>query len=266
MGLVVKGETLVKINRLVVVLSCVIFSGSVGAGAMGSGVKMDDWWLSDDVCPVAETPSMRYPWEHVITASMGPVYTHNNGQSQTFYLRPEIIKTYEATPTSNTLFYGEFFLGMQKQLTPLFINLNGNIWDDADSAFDNYSYSYKIQHTHVAVKGKLLADPGYWFIPWVSASLGVGFNNSHAYENTPLIFEAITMPNFASYTKSSFTYTLGVGIQKTLNSYWQVGIGYEFANWGQSQLNPASGQTLNSGLSLSHLYTNGILFNLTYFL
>lgn len=42
------------------------------------------------------------------------------------------------------------------------------------------------------------------------------------------------------------------------------GIGYEFADWGRSQLNRAPGQTLNSGLSLSHLYTNGFLFNLTY--
>lgn len=63
---------------------------------------------------------------------------------------------------------------------------------------------------------------------------------------------------------TAFVYTLSAGIQKALNSRWQVGAGYEFADWGQSQLGRASGQTLNSGLSLKHLYTNGILFNLTY--
>lgn len=101
-------------------------------------------------------------------------------------------------------------------------------------------------------------------MPWVSASLGVGFNDAHDFQNTPLISEAVTMPNFASNTKTSFSYTLGVGIQKTLSPHWQVGMGYEFADWGQSQLNRASSQTLNSGLSLNHLYTNGVLFNLTY--
>ena len=142
--------------------------------------------------------------------------------------------------------------------------LSGNIWDDADSTFNNYSYSYQIQHTHVAIKGKLLADQGYWVIPWVSASLGVGFNDAHGFQNTPLISQAVTIPNFASNTQTSFTYTLGAGVQKILNRHWQIGAGYEFSDWGQSTLNRASGQTLNSGLNSNHLYTNGLLFNLTY--
>ena len=72
------------------------------------------------------------------------------------------------------------------------------------------------------------------------------------------------MSNFASNSTTAFTYTLGAGVQRQLNPHWQAGIGYEFADWGRSQLNRASGQTLNSGLSLSQLYTNGFLFNLTY--
>jgi opacity protein-like surface antigen len=82
--------------------------------------------------------------------------------------------------------------------------------------------------------------------------------------NTPTIFQAIVNPNFSSNTKSSFTYTLGAGVQKMLNNNWQVGVGYEFADWGKSQLGRAAGQTLGNGLALSHLYTNGILFNITY--
>lgn len=101
-------------------------------------------------------------------------------------------------------------------------------------------------------------------MPWVSASLGIGFNNTHDFQNSPLISEAVTMTNFASSTQTSFTYTLGAGAQKVLNPHWQIGAGYEFSDWGQSQLNRASGQMLNSGLSLNHLYTNGVLFNLTY--
>ena len=142
--------------------------------------------------------------------------------------------------------------------------LSGHIWDDADPEFDNYVYDYKIQHTRVAVKGKLLADAGYWLTPWISGSLGVGFNNSHEFENTPLIFEAIRNPDFASHTETAFSYTLGAGVQKALNNHWQVGVGYEFADWGKSNLGRALGQTLNTGLSLNHFYTNGVLFNLTY--
>lgn len=55
-----------------------------------------------------------------------------------------------------------------------------------------------------------------------------------------------------------------LGAQKALNQHWQVGVGYEFADWGISQLGRAAEQTQNSGLTLNHLYTNGVLFNLTY--
>jgi opacity protein-like surface antigen len=227
------------------------------AGTMGSIVAPKDWtWVG--------------------TLSAGPVW-ESAGQAQTFYLTPGIIKTYAASNVTHVLADGEVFVGIQKNLPKMLqgqlgltvavtsnAKLSGNIWDDADSTFNNYSYSYQIQHTHIAAKGKLLADRGYWVIPWVSASLGVGFNRAHDFQNTPLTSEAVTMPNFASNTQTRFTYTLGAGVQKVLNQHWQVGAGYEFADWGQSQLRGASGQTLNSGLSLNHLYTNGVLFNLTY--
>ena len=212
----------------------------------------------------------------VATLSLGPVW-ENNGTTQTFYLAPNIEKTYAANHASHALVDGEFFLGIQKPLreklegqiglavaTTGNASLSGNSWDDADSLFNNYTYHYQVRHTHLALKGKLLADRGYSVTPWVSGSLGVGFNQAHDFSNTPTISEAVVMSNFASNTTTAFTYTLGAGVQRQLNPHWQAGIGYEFADWGRSQLNRASGQTLNSGLSLPHLYTNGLLFNLTY--
>lgn len=215
-------------------------------------------------------------WRWVGTFSVGPVW-ESNGQTQTFYLTPEIEKTYAAQQPTHALADGELFIGKQKQLshalqaqlglavsTTSDASLAGQIWDDADPQFANYNYSYKIQHTHLAVKSKLLMDKEFWLMPWISGSLGVGFNNAHAYQNTPLIYEAVVNPNFASHTNSTFTYTLGAGVQKTINQHWQVGLGYEFADWGKSNLGRAAEQTLNSGLQINHFYTNGLLFNLTY--
>lgn len=212
----------------------------------------------------------------VATLSLGPAW-ENTGNTQTLYLTPDIEKTYAANHASHALVDGEIFLGIQKPLreklegqiglavaTTGNASLSGNIWDDADSLFNNYTYHYQVRHTHLALKGKLLADRGYSVTPWVSGSLGVGFNQADDFSNTPTINEAVVMSNFASNTTTTFTYTLGAGVQRHLNQHWQAGIGYEFADWGRSQLNRASGQTLNSGLSLSHLYTNGLLFNLTY--
>ena len=164
---------------------------------------------------------------------------------------------------------------MQRALSSIFIgqfgvagavstdaHLSGAIWDDADPQFDNYTYKYQVQHGHVAIKGKILADDGYWAMPWLSGSVGVGFNTAHHFDNTPTIFEAVKNPNFTSHTTTTFTYTVGAGLQKNLNQNWQIGVGYEFADWGKSQLGRAVGQTLNSGLKLDHLYTNGLMLTL----
>jgi opacity protein-like surface antigen len=212
----------------------------------------------------------------VTTLSVGPAW-ENAGNTQTLYLAPNIEKTYSANHASHALVDGEIFLGIQNPIrekidgqiglsvaTTGNASLSGNVWDDANSLFNNYTYNYQVRHKHVAIKGKLLADRGYCVTPWVSGSLGVGFNQAHDYSNTPTISEAVVMSNFASNTTTAFTYTLGAGVQQHLNQHWQAGIGYEFADWGKSQLSRASGQTLNSGLSLSRLYTNGLLFNLTY--
>ena len=238
-------------NSFVLVLSASLLTGSALAGTMGTITKQPDWtWVG--------------------ALSMGPTWPTNSTASQTFYLTPTIEKTYTAKRSSNAIFDGEVFLGLQKSVSQMVqaqlglavaatsnATRSGDIWDDASIEFNNYIYNYKVQHTHVAAKGKLLADGGYWLIPWVSASLGVGFNDAHGFKNTPTIFEAVPTPNFASNTQTTFTYTLGAGVQKSLNTHWQIGVGYEFADWGKSRLGRAAEQTLNQGLGLNHLYTNG---------
>lgn len=212
---------------------------------------------------------------YVMSLSTGPAW-QNNGESQTFYLYPNIEKTYHAKDTTNLLWNGELFLGIQKnwcatwqsQLGLAFAaagkaNLKGEIWDDADPQFNNYSYHYHVNHQHIALKGKILKDMGYSVIPWVSASIGIGFNKAQGFANTPTIQEAVTMPNFVSKTVTAFSYNIGIGVQKIISNTWQIGIGYEFNDWGQSQLGRAEGQTIGKGLKLNHLYTNGLVVNLT---
>lgn len=244
-------------NSVVLLLSTSLLSASALAGTMGSAPQVQDW-----------------AW--VATLSVGPVWEHG-GKTQTFNLTPDIEKTYTANQSTKALSDGEVFVGLQKRLSYTLqgqlglavaattnARFSGVIWDDANPEFNNYIYNYKLQHTQVAVKGKLLADTGYWFTPWLSGSAGLGFNDAHAFNNTPIIFEALPSPNFASHRETTFTYTLAAGLQKAVNNHWQIGVGYEFADWGKSQLGRALGQTLNDGLALNHLYTNGVLLNLTY--
>ncbi|MCE3044847.1 outer membrane protein [Legionella sp. 16cNR16C] len=245
-----------KKQTALLALTTSIFASYSVAGTMGPVVAKDWTWVS--------------------SVSVGPAWARA-GDTQTFFLAPEIEKTYVARKSTKALAVAELFFGAQKSLSDQWsgqlgielattsrVRLQGNIWDDADPSFDNYTYSYKVKHNRIVAKGKLLLDKGYFVIPWVSASVGAGFNRSYAFQNTPTIFEAVPNADFANHTKTTFAYTLGAGVQKSLNEHFQVGVGYEFADWGRSELGRAAGQTLNTGLQLDHLYTHGVLFNLTW--
>ena len=229
----------------------------------------------DLVAPVSGFFSMLAS-SYIVTLSGGQVW-ESDGQTQTLNLAPGIEKTYTANQPTNTLAVGELFLGIQRPLMQnlqgqagfAFVmtgdaTLSGNIWDDADPVFNNYTYKYNVKHSHVALKGKLLGDWGWPVMPWISGSVGVGINRASDFTNSPTIYEAVPNANFSSNTITSFTYTLGIGMQRLLTENWQAGIGYEFADWGKSQLGAAAGQTSENGLSLTHLYTNGVMLNLTY--
>ena len=213
----------------------------------------------------------------VATLSAGPAW-YNQSNTQSIALQPDFINTYvEHTPTQ-ILASGEFFLGLQQTVNALWLTqfgvavstdssarIQGDVWELADPTFDNFTYQYKIIHTHVAAKGKLLSR---WFsktvLPYVAGSIGVGFNQAYQFTVTPTIYAAVAPPPFAQNTQTSFTYTVGAGIQKVITTHWQTSIGYEFGDWGKSQLSPAVGQTINTGLSLNHLYTNQLQFGITY--
>lgn len=220
-------------------------------------------------------PQALSSWPWVAALSIGPIW-EKSGQTQTISLAPEVEKTYTTDDALNTLAEGSFFIGLQKPLQKQLqsqlglavgitsqAKMSGHIWDDADPQFDNHTYNYQIEHTHLLLQGKILVE-GYAIIPWLSGGAGIGFNKAQSFQNTPTLFEALPNNNFTSNTTTTFTYTISAGIQKSLSKNWQIGIGYEFADWGDSQLGRAPEQVLNGGLGLNHLYTNGLLFNLTY--
>ena len=213
---------------------------------------------------------------YVVTLSAG-AEQESGGSNQTFYLAPDIVKSFMANKSTHVITNAELFLGLQRFLIPglngqLGLDfgisnnaaLAGTIWDDADPQFNNYTYRYQVRHSHVLVKGKFLLDFGIAISPWISGGVGVGFNNAYGFGTRTILFNALDAQNFSSHTTTTFTYTIGAGLEYAIDKNWQAGVGYEFADWGKSQLGTAQGQTLGGGLTSDHLYTNSILLNLTY--
>ncbi|MDR3442570.1 MAG: outer membrane beta-barrel protein [Legionella sp.] len=245
-------------NKPSIIITLLALSKVLQAGTMGPAVTPD-------------------AWRPVLTLSAGPAWSNNNGKTQTVFLQSDIEKTYAAKKRSSTLGTGELFLGVQKLVHERVlgqlgvavaaasnIKLAGDIWEDADPEFNNFTYAYNVNQLRVAAKGKLLANWEHSVAPYISGSLGVGFTNAHNFSITPKIFEEIPAPGFRRHNNTTFSYTVGAGLQKSINNNLQAGIGYEFADWGKSHLRRAPGQTLNSGLHLSSIYTHELQFSLSY--
>ena len=259
---------------------------SEGATKNNSGPSWVSFWpsipsrTSDTKKPVDRMGQAPMYMPLVVGFSAGPAWANGAGMTQSFYSSPQTSRTYLAnqrSTVSSALADFEVFLGIHRPLSERVqaqfglaiaattdVSATGEIWDDEEPPHNNFIYSYKVQHAHLAAKGKLVIDIKRPVKPYLSGSIGVGFNRASGYNNVPLIFEAGHIDNFTNNTVTALTYTLGLGLQYELSRNWQVGGGYEFADWGSNELGKAADQTMNSGLSMNHLYTNNFMLNITY--
>jgi|GEM_PF-591897 len=215
-----------------------------------------------------------------ISFNIGPAFTEP-GFTQTLLLWPETQNTYLSTGDTDTVGFIEVFFGGTRHFNKGYdaalglsllgstnMNPEGDVLIASSPQFNNFFYSYKINHSHIALKGKLSSETFFHVPsvqPYVSGSVGVGFNYAYQFGMTPKLFEAVTPPLFQPNTETSFIYTVGIGLQKPLNNHWLIGAGYTFSDWGQSKLAAAPEQTLTGhGLTLNRLYVNAIELGFTY--
>ncbi|MDI1353185.1 MAG: hypothetical protein PSV35_10540 [bacterium] len=230
--------------------------------------------IGSDPIYVLATP---LSWGSIITAS-GGIALASPGQNQ--YLYPYPNPYYEhamynsKTRVSGT---GEIFFGLQRSVNNAILGelgLGVAAMSDATvtgiidivNAGQQYSYSYKVHHARIELKGRLIADNWLRSMqPYLSGSFGVGYNGSHDYEPVVSFVPLYSYPWYASNTALALSYTLGIGVQTKITPHWQVGVGYQFADLGKSYLNNvANDTTVSEGLRMAHLYTNEFLLNVSY--
>jgi hypothetical protein len=218
-------------------------------------------------------------WAPIITLSGGPAWA-KPGQNQYLYSNPPPQNDYyHYNSKTGILATSEIFFGLQRFVYPCLIGqlglgvagasdakASGEV--DVDGIPAVNAYDYKVNHARIELKGKLIATYYKLVQPYVSGSFGGGFNNTHAY--VPTTIDPVLYPPFwfAAKTTRAFSYTLGAGLQTNLDRHWQVGAGYEFADWGKSYLAPDPLRPLypivTNGPGLTHLYTHELLFSLSY--
>ncbi|MDF1828408.1 MAG: SPOR domain-containing protein [Legionellaceae bacterium] len=215
-----------------------------------------------------------------VTLNVGPGWS-DAGKTQIVTVQPDIQSTYVKTNSTRAVAVGEIYAGYEQFIADNYkaqfgvavqaasnLDLTGDVLIDSDPNFNNMFYTYSINHLAFALKGKLLSahDTQRFFAlrPYLSGSVGLGFNQSHKFGLNAKIFEQVVPPLFKSHTTTAFTYTLGAGLQKRVSPDWIVGVGYDFADWGKSNLAAATGQTFGGGLALNHVYMNELQFGFTY--
>lgn len=250
------------------IIGSTFFSLGAIAGTMGD---LDEY--QDETAPACHK---------TITVSGGPVwYAGGEIAHQSLALTPGNFYIYSPDKPTDILGYGEVFFALNKPVSPLLagelgiaLGYSGNagvrgtfITNGPGTNLNNYLY--KIKNYRVGMKGKLLGEYGFWVKPYLSATLGVGFNDAYSYFSNPLVAGQTTPPPFADNTTIAFTYAAGIGLEAMVSPQWRIGVGYEFGDWGKSELGaiatPIQGITpLNQGLKLDNFYTHTALASISY--
>lgn len=214
--------------------------------------------------------------QYVLAISGGAAWT-SAGETQTIYTQSNVYNTYAANNNAHALGFGELFFGEERSLGHYFAhepgfavsdssldNISGDVWQLGNPTQNNLTYQYNVNQVRLAVVDKILLNTKY-LQPYVSGSVGVGFNHAYDYASTPSNATAVAPAPYGSNTTTAFTYTVGAGLQTTFKKHWQTAVGYEFEDWGASSLSAVPNQSVgSSGLNLNHIYSSAIKFTLGY--
>ena len=229
---------------------------------------------ASSVYVAAAEPSKSPSVQYLVDLSLGPAWVSGIKENpQRFNQDTDYEMEYLYNKTSNSpLLDAELFLGIQKAVSAdiigqlglvttatSIISLKGTIWEFSDPTFNNFAYKYKLSHTDVGIKGKLILKTNLFVNPYVSSNIGMNFNQTQGLAVSPLTEEETYNPPIENHRSSSFMYSFGIGVQKTINTNWQLAIGYQFKNLGQTSLIVDGDQ-----LSSSELHLNFLQFEVTY--
>lgn len=220
-------------------------------------------------------------WHAVLSIGAGAAISSDIGKSKTFpIVNPITDEFYVYSAKSSNQIAGVFdgFIGAEWMFHPQWALQMGpgynQAWNfrakgsylqgaDPESA-DQYSYHYNILTRQLLAEGKLLYHFKPCYHPYVLLGLGAAFNDASDYGTNVPPFLTFTR-QYKDNTQTSFTYTVGLGIDVDVLEHLRLGIGYRFSDFGQVKLGNATIDTtsVNGTLSQNHLYASEVLAQIT---
>lgn len=215
------------------------------------------------------------PYHAIVTLSGGIAGTSID-MGETFQ---NDLRTYDYDLNSNTtagLWGG--FIGAEKRFITTAMQLglsyyqassfhvSGDLGQGVDP-LDIYSYqaNYNIITRQLLIEGKLLLLQQGRYHPYFNGGLGTAFNTSTDYD-VNYDPELTTTALFKSDTKTAFSYMVGAGVDIDINQTLRLGIGYRYANFGNTTLGDGSinGIPIEQTLVVDDLDASEVLLQLTF--
>jgi opacity protein-like surface antigen len=207
--------------------------------------------------------------------SGGLDFIRTNGNQRLILLDsiPEYYTGHQAYKTSGSVGFGfglerEFRsnLSWQIGLAGYFnsaVKASGHRWEFGLPDFDNFTYKYQVKSSRAVVTGKLLGTYQEHYHPYMSGELGASFNRASGYSEKPLLDEEFPMEPFSAHTQTSFSWGLGLGVDRDICTVLRLGIGYQFVDLGRASLGRSPVQETHNTLSIPHLYDHQVRVQLT---
>jgi opacity protein-like surface antigen len=221
-------------------------------------------------------------WNYFISLGGGVAVTSEIGDSKSFAAAPpgsDEYYIYTAYKPTQSSFLGDAFLGVEGRLNPYWLmqvgfdfnqispyTAKGSLVQGVDQASqDIYSYRYSVMARQFLLASKVLFTLENIVHPYVFAGVGGSMNRAYNYSTSALPFSVLTRL-YSNRNTSSFSYSLGAGIDLDVTNRLRVGIGYRFASYGAVNLGQANiGAVQVPGvLSQDHLYTNQLFAQITW--
>jgi len=212
----------------------------------------------------------------------------NTSNTDRLYLNPYVENAYTMSNTaSSAAFYN---VGVGYQWVNLFskqpliaVNLGANAYyakynlSGTNSPFINAGQFDTLNYQVTDVTNSVLIEPkmiytGYLFQPYILAGLGVTWNKTSSYSESPtnptLTAAPVPVP-FNGTTTTNFAYELGIGVQVLLyktshQNNINLFLDYRYMNWGQMRLGTTPLQTTSRGPDLGRLQTQIFSIGLEY--
>lgn len=219
-----------------------------------------------DVRPVA---SIRGGWEdvkatdsqHVLTNTFDPVADY-----------------YDVHGTWQTQFVWSGFLGLEIPVNKL------NHWQTGVSYYQtnqlktegtvfayslpdrgNTKFEYFVRNERVLFENKWLRKVHKNAYLYLLGGIGAAFNKAYDYEEVPLSNNISSYRKFANNTKTSFTYSIGVGAEIALTTAMRAGVRYQYSDLGKIELGDNNiGNNAQDTLESHPTAANEFLFELAY--